>query len=589
MIQTKTTINKRFPPNQSKETLRVIVCSRPEREIDNLCDPPQLKPQASSNLHYHFVSSKKRNYILTELTSYDERHNLTLALAASIADVAMIHVDASQSLFSQAYLASRMIAIAGIRHVILAIGGMDWMNDDATSFNAIKYKFCSFAADLGFTGVYVVPDPGLNMNALLQKNNLDSWYTDACLLDCLDGINVHTASGYDAFHMQVHWVNHSHNPDLSYDGQIIAGTIKAGDSVRILPSGTQTQIRTILKGTRVKGTREVNAARSGDSVSLTFSDDIAAGCGDIVTAADSPLEVADQFEADLLWLNKSLMLPGRQYLMKVTNREVTTTITEIKYREDIHSGAHLAAKMLTLNEIGRVKLSTSAPLVFEHHGVHRALNHFFLIDRLTQETMGTGLIDFALRRASNIHWQVLELNKETRSVQKNQTPKCVWFTGLSGSGKSTIANLLEKRLHQENKHTYLLDGDNVRHGLNRDLGFTEADRVENIRRVAEVAKLMVDAGLIVLVSFISPFRSERRMARELFVEKEFIEVFVDTDLEECERRDTKGLYAKARSGNLKNFTGIDSPYEPPVSPEVRIPTALLSPEAGIEMILKLLK
>ena len=295
-----------------------------------------------------------------------------------------------------------------------------------------------------------------------------------------------------------------------------------------------------------------------------------AGSGRV--AADAPPEVADQFEARLLWMSAHTMSPGRQYLMKAGCREVSATVTAIRYREDVNSGAHLAAKALALNEIATVNLSTSAPLVFEPYGVNRVLGSFILVDKLTFETVGAGMIDFALRRASNIHWQALEVNKVARAAHKHQVPRCIWFTGLSGSGKSTIANLLERRLLAEGRHTYLLDGDNVRHGLNRDLGFTEADRVENIRRVAEVARLMVDAGLIVLVSFISPFRGERRVARELFAEGEFIEVFVDTPIEECERRDVKGLYAKARAGQLKNFTGIDSAYEPPEHADVRVST-----------------
>jgi bifunctional enzyme CysN/CysC len=311
--------------------------------------------------------------------------------------------------------------------------------------------------------------------------------------------------------------------------------------------------------------------------------------GDVLVAADAPPEVADQFEAKLLWMAEHAMTPGRQYLIKLGSKEVTATIGEIKYREDVNTGAHLAAKTLGLNEIATVNFSTSAPLVFEPYGVNRILGSFILIDKLSLETVGAGMIDFALRRASNIHWQALELNKTTRAEQKHQTPKCIWFTGLSGSGKSTIANLLDKRLHAEGKHTYLLDGDNVRHGLNRDLGFIEADRVENIRRVAEVARLMVDAGLIVMVSFISPFLSERRMARELFAQGEFIEVHVNTSIEACEQRDVKGLYAKARKGELKNFTGIDSPYEAPPNPEIRLLTQQDSAETCVEQILKLLK
>ena len=356
-----------------------------------------------------------------------------------------------------------------------------------------------------------------------------------------------------------------------------------GDSLRVLPSGVQARVKSLFAGFQ-----EVEASEKGDAIMLTLESEVDVSRGDVLVAAEAPAEVADQFVARLLWMHEHAMTPGRQYLMKLACKEVTATVTEIKYREDVNTGAHLAAKTLGLNEMAVVNVSVSAPLVFEPYGVNRVLGSFILVDKLSFETVGAGMIDFALRRASNIHWQALELNQETRAAQKHQSPRCIWYTGLSGSGKSTLANLLEKRLHAEGRHTYLLDGDNVRHGLNRDLGFTEADRVENIRRVAEVAKLMVDAGLIVLVSLISPFRSERRMARELFADGEFVEVFVDTSIEECEKRDVKGLYAKARRGMLKNFTGIDSPYEAPEVPEVRLRTADTPPEACVDQILKAL-
>jgi bifunctional enzyme CysN/CysC len=343
-------------------------------------------------------------------------------------------------------------------------------------------------------------------------------------------------------------------------------------------------VQTRIKAVRL-GLDEVAKAHAGDAVTLTLVDEVEASRGDVLVAAIAPPEVADQFEARLLWMSEHALAPGRQYLMTHACTEVTATITDLKYRQDMTSGVHLAAKKLDLNEIAVVNLSTSAPLVFEPYAVNRTLGGFILFDKLTFEAVGAGMLNYALRRASNIHWQALEINRAKRAEQKHQTPRCIWFTGLSGSGKSTIANLLDKRLFTEGRHTYLLDGDNVRHGLNRNLGFTEADRVENIRRVAEVARLMVDAGLIVLVSFISPFASERAMARSLFDPGEFIEVFVDAPLQECERRDAKGLYAKARKGQLKNFTGIDSPYEPPNRPEVHLQTAQLSPEQCIEPLL----
>jgi bifunctional enzyme CysN/CysC len=381
--------------------------------------------------------------------------------------------------------------------------------------------------------------------------------------------------------MPVQWVNRPNLDFRGFCGRIAAGTVRPGDAVRVLPSGVATRVKQVWRGFDA-----VAEARAGDSVTLTLADEVDASRGDVLAAATDAPEAADQFEVKLLWMHEQPMTPGRQYLMKLGCKEVTATVTDIKYREDVNTGAHLAAKTLSLNEIATVNISTSAPVVFEPYARNRMLGGLILIDKLTFDTVGAGMVEFALRRARNIHWQAVDVNKAARAQMKHQQPRCIWFTGLSGSGKSTMANLLEKRLHAEGRHTYLLDGDNVRHGLNRDLGFTEADRVENIRRVAEVAKLMVDAGLIVLVSFISPFRSERAMARSLFAEGEFIEVFVDAPIEECERRDVKGLYAKARRGELKNFTGIDSPYEVPEAPEVRIQTQGAPPEESAEVILQ---
>ena len=342
-----------------------------------------------------------------------------------------------------------------------------------------------------------------------------------------------------------------------------------------------------MKGINL-GEQELEEAEAGQSVALTFNDEVDVSRGDVLTSVEDPPEVADQFQAHLLWMAEAPLSPGRSYLMKLHTKEISVTVTEIKYREDVNRSSRLAAKQLQLNEIAVVNLSTSRPVVFESYAQSRTLGGFILIDKLTYTTLGAGMLNFALRRASNIHWQALEIRKTQRAIQKSQTPRCIWFTGLSGSGKSTIASLLEKKLHVEGVHTYLLDGDNVRHGLNRDLGFTESDRVENLRRIAEVAKLMVDAGLVVMVSFISPFRTERQAARELFEPGEFLEVFVDTSIEECERRDTKGLYAKARRGELINFTGIDSPYEPPENPEVRIDTIDQNPDSGVDQILEYL-
>jgi bifunctional enzyme CysN/CysC len=382
----------------------------------------------------------------------------------------------------------------------------------------------------------------------------------------------------------VQWVN---RPNLNYRGfcgRIAEGKVRPGDAVRVLPSGRTTTVRSIDFWEE-----QLSEAEAGASITLTLNDEVDVSRGDLIVAADAPPEVADQFQVRILWMAEEPMVPGRSYWMKVHAKEITATVMEIKHREDVNTGAHLAAKVLNLNEIAVATLVTSQPVVFEPYTTNRILGGFILIDRLTFATVGAGMVDFALRRASNIHWQALELGKLQRAMLKHQTPRCIWFTGLSGSGKSTVANMLEKRLHADGRHTYMLDGDNVRHGLNRDLGFSEADRVENLRRVGEVAKLMVDAGLIVLVSFISPFRADRQTARELFEPGEFIEVHVDTPLAECERRDVKGLYAKARRGELKNFTGIDSPYEPPVAAELVIDTSKDNPEACALQVLKLIE
>jgi bifunctional enzyme CysN/CysC len=457
--------------------------------------------------------------------------------------------------------------------VVLAVNKMDLMGYSQTTFDTIVADYAQFAQGLGFESVQAIPLSGLEGDNVLQASAHMRWYSGPSLMAYLDTVDVWQKSARQAFRMPVQWVNRPHLDFRGFCGTVAEGTVKPGDAVRVLPSGVQTRIRQVIGGFAA-----LAQASEGEAITLTLDDEVDASRGDVLVAANQPAEVADQFEARLLWMHEHAMTPGRQYLLKLATREVTATITAIKYREDVNSGAHLAAKSLGLNEIACVNLSTSAPVVFEPYATNRVLGSFILIDKLTFETVGAGMLDFALRRSSNIHWQALEINQQTRAAQKLQRAQCIWLTGLSGSGKSTIANLLEKRLHAEGKHTYLLDGDNVRHGLNRDLGFTEADRVENIRRVAEVARLMVDAGLVVIVSFISPFRSERAMARNLFVPGEFTEVFVDTPLAECEMRDVKGLYAKARRGELKNFTGIDSPYEAPEAPEVHLSTVGLDPE-----------
>lgn len=529
---------------------------------------------------YRFFATDRRRFIVADTPGH-EQYTRNMATGASTAELAVILIDARKGVLTQTRRHSRIVALMGIRHAVLAVNKMDLVGFSQATFEQIVAEYRAFAAGFGFASVQAIPLSGLDGDNVLQTSPRTPWYDGPSLMAYLDTVDVRDGRERHAFRMPVQWVNRPNLDFRGFCGRIAEGQVRPGDAVRVLPSGVQTRVKSVIAGFE-----EVEVGHPGDAVTLTLADEVDASRGEVLVAADTPPEVADQFEARLLWMHEHAMIPGRPYLMKLATKEVTATVTAIKYREDVNTGARLAAKKLGLNEIAAVNLSTSAPLVFEPYGVNRVLGSFILIDKLSFETVGAGMIDFALRRASNIHWQALELNKATRATQKHQTPRCIWFTGLSGSGKSTLANLLEKRLHAEGKHTYLLDGDNVRHGLNRDLGFTEADRVENIRRVAEVAKLMVDAGLIVLVSFISPFKSERRMARELFAEGEFVEVFVDTPIAECEKRDVKGLYAKARRGELKNFTGIDSPYEAPEAPELRVLTIESSPEVCVEQILK---
>ena len=531
---------------------------------------------------YRFFATDRRRYIVADTPGH-EQYTRNMATGASTADLAVILMDARKGVLTQTRRHSRIVALMGIRYVVLAVNKMDLVDFSQARFEALVNDYMAFSAGLGFVSVQPIPVSGLNGDNVLQRSANMAWYCGPSLMTHLDSVDLYRARGCLGFRMPVQWVNRPNLDFRGYCGRIAGGQVSPGDALRVLPSGVQVRVKSVLVGFE-----EVSTAHDGECVTLTLDDHADISRGDVLAAADVPPEVADQFECELLWMHVQAMTPGRSYLMKIATQEVTATVTDIKYREDVNTGARMAAKTVGLNEIAMVNLSTNAPVVFEPYRVNRVLGSFILIDKQTFGTVGAGMIGFALRRANNIHWQALEVNKAARAAHKLQTPRCIWFTGLSGSGKSTLANLLEKRLHAEGRHTYLLDGDNVRHGLNRDLGFTEADRVENIRRVAEVARLMVDAGLMVLVSFISPFRSERRMARDLFDSGEFVEVFVDAPISECERRDVKGLYAKARSGSLKNFTGIDSPYEAPESAELRLQTANNSAETCVEQLLALL-
>jgi bifunctional enzyme CysN/CysC len=467
----------------------------------------------------------------------------------------------------------RIVTMMGIRHIVLAVNKMDLMGFEQSVFDRIEADYREFAKDANLTTLQAIPLAAVSGDNVLKRSENTPWYKGPTLFDHMDTVNVREVATRAEFRMPVQWVS---RPNLNYRGfcgRIAEGSVKTGDAVRVLPSGKTTTVKSIDFFED-----QLPEAEAGASITLTLNDEVDVSRGDLIVTTDHPPEVADQFQVKLLWLSEEPLVPGRSYWLKVHAKEVSATVMEIKHREDINTGLHLAAKVLNLNEIAVVTISTTHPVAFEPYTVNRTLGGFVFIDKLSCATVGAGMIEFALRRSTNIHWQSLEVGKAQRALLKNQTPRCIWFTGLSGSGKSTVANQLEKRLHAEGKHTYMLDGDNVRHGLNRDLGFTDADRVENLRRVAEVAKLMVEAGLIVIVSFISPFRAERRAARDLFAPEEFIEIHVSTPIAECEKRDVKGLYAKARKGELKNFTGIDSPYEAPENAEMVIDTSTKSPE-----------
>jgi bifunctional enzyme CysN/CysC len=531
---------------------------------------------------YRFFSTSKRRFIVADTPGH-EQYTRNMATGASTADAAVLLVDARKGLLTQTYRHSRIVAMLGTRYVVLAVNKMDLVDWNQEVFHRITSQFAVVAAELKFHSMHSIPLSALTGGNVTAHADTSPWYKGPTLLECLESLLCEDAPADTRFCMPVQWVNRPHAEFRGYCGRVATGTVRAGDRIRVVPGNAEARVKSV-----VLWQGEAPSADAGESITLTLDRDLDISRGDVLTAATETLETSDQFEARILGLSEHRLVPGRPYLMKLHTREVLATITNIKYRLDVNEGSHLAAKSLTLNDLGVVTLSTQRPVPYEPYERCKTLGAFILIDRASNETVAAGMIDFALRRASNIHWQSLDVDKAARAQLNLHKPACLWFTGLSGAGKSTIANLLEKRLYAEGRHTYLLDGDNVRHGLNRDLGFTEADRVENIRRVAEVAKLMTDAGLIVIVSFISPFRAEREFARSLFEVGEFYEIFVDTPLSNCEERDPKGLYAKARSGELKNFTGIDSPYEPPLAPECRLDTVGRDAESCVTEILAIL-
>ncbi|MDC7267226.1 MULTISPECIES: sulfate adenylyltransferase subunit CysN [unclassified Shinella] len=521
---------------------------------------------------YRFFATDRRKFIVADTPGHEE-YTRNMATGASTADLAVVLIDARQGILRQTRRHAYIASLLGIRHIVLAVNKIDLVGYDRTVFDKIVAEFRAFAGALGFATIQPIPLSARHGDNVTRRSENTPWYQGPHLLEHLETVPVEEANREKPFRFPVQYVS---RPDLDFRGfagQVASGAVAVGDTVIVAKSGQSTRIKEIV-------TRDgsLDRAVEGQAVTLVLEDQLEVSRGNILVAPDDRPTVADQFQAHVIWFDANPMIPGRSYILRTETDSVETTVTALKYEVDVNTFAHLAAKALHMNGVAVCNFSARAPIAFDSYAANRVTGNFVLIDRMSNRTVGAGMIDFGLRRADNVHWQAMEVDRTARAVLKHQKAAVVWFTGLSGSGKSTVANHLEKLLHAEGRHTYMLDGDNVRHGLNKDLGFTAEDRVENIRRVAEVAKLMTDAGLIVLVSFISPFRSERQLARDLMVEGEFIEVFVDTPIEECARRDPKGLYKKAMRGELANFTGISSPYEAPENPEVHLETVGTEPD-----------
>ncbi len=532
---------------------------------------------------YRFFATETRKFIVADTPGH-EQYTRNMATGASTADLAVILIDARKGVLTQTRRHSYIASLLGIRHVILAVNKMDLVGYGQDRFDDIVSDYFAFAQALGFAEITTIPVSALKGDNVISASTQMPWYSGPSLLEQLEAVDVARDVQDAPFRFPVQWVN---RPDLDfrgYSGTVTSGSVRPGDEVTILPSFKTSRVERI-----VTFDGDLDEAFAGQAITLVLADQVDVSRGDVLACSDAPPEITDQFAAHLIWMHDEPLLPERSYLLKMANQTVPAVVTELKHVVNVNTMEQLAAKTLELNEIGFCNLALDRAVTYEPYKQTRELGGFVLIDRITNQTVGAGMIEFGLRRATNLVWQELYIDKARRSVMNKQRPCVLWFTGLSGSGKSTIASLVERRLHALTHRTYILDGDNVRHGLNKDLGFTDVDRVENIRRVAEVSSLMVDAGLIVLVSFISPFRNERRLARDMLGEGEFLEIFVDTPLEVCEARDPKGLYEKARAGDIKNFTGIDSPYEVPEQADITVDTTTLSPEAAAEHVVAVLK
>jgi bifunctional enzyme CysN/CysC len=529
---------------------------------------------------YRFFSTEKRKFIVADTPGH-EQYTRNMVTGASTADLAVILIDARKGVLTQTRRHSYLAHLIGIRNLVLAVNKMDLIGYDQDKYDAIVADYRAFAKSIGIENFTPMPISGFIGDNITAKSENTPWYTGVPLMEHLENVELDvTADQAKPFRMPVQWVNRPNLDFRGFAGLISSGTVKPGDAIRVLPSG---KTSTVSRVVTLDG--DLALAIAGQSVTICLADEVDCSRGDVLAAADAPPQVADQFEATIVWMADEAMLPGRGYWLKLGTQMISAQVSAPKYQVNVNTMEHLAAKTLELNAIGVANITTDKPIVFESYAASRDLGGFILIDKINNATVAAGMLHFSLRRAQNVHWQALDITRETHAALKNQKPAILWFTGLSGAGKSTIANLVEKKLVRMNRHTFLLDGDNVRHGLNKDLGFAEADRVENIRRVGEVAKLMVDAGLIVITAFISPFRAERKMVREMVPEGEFIEVFIDTTLADAEARDVKGLYKKARSGQLKNFTGIDSPYEAPTNAEIHIDTSNMTPEQAADIII----